>query len=88
MNWKILKKKLSFTREQNAIFYLVLFTIFFISGLWTIDVGASAVANGMEIGTMFFIRDGLFQYHLGLVLTLASYIGVVCILIKTWKWAK
>jgi hypothetical protein len=80
-----LHKRSKYSRNQWRIFALFSFTFLFAIGLWTVDVGASAIANHLAVGTIFDIRNGLFQYHLGLGIAITSFFAVVLLLIKSWE---
>ena len=66
-------------RIQIKILLLVILTLIFTSSLWSIDIGASGAilqAAGYEVQTegLFFIRTPVAQYHLGLLISIASFL--------------
>lgn len=78
-------------RQSKQFFFmpmLVLFTIIFMFGLWTIDIGCSALVAGGSTYSIFGIRDPNVTYHLGISLAMSSFIAVSIIsayLVATMK---
>src|SRR5688572_7978366 len=58
------KEEMEVTPDQSRAFNIAVLTAIFMAGLWTVDVGASALANGLQVGTLLDIRGGLVQYLL------------------------
>lgn len=87
--------------EILIMMVLITLTILFMSGLWAIDIGASGIASE-ELGVDFqaqglgFIRSANAQYHLGLMLSMISFLllSFICIFLlfkekrkNVWKKA-
>ena len=57
----------------------VCLSVFFMSGLWAVDIGASSMINKGYVEGLNWTRSGTEQYHLGLLMSLASFL-LVCLL--------
>jgi len=71
-------------KKRSKINSIILLTILFVTGLWTVDIGASALALqsagfDVQVQTLFFIRSASQQYHIGLMLALLSFI-IICLM--------
>jgi hypothetical protein len=53
---------------------LVLFIVIVMTGLWGIDIGASALIVGADVTGFLGIRSANFQYHLGLALVFITFL--------------
>jgi hypothetical protein len=58
----------------SKIVFLILFMIVIMTGLWGIDIGASAMIVGSDVIGLLGIRSGNVQYHLGLGLVLMTFL--------------
>jgi len=71
-------------RIQIKILLLIILTLIFMLGLWSVDIGASGAiigAAGCPVQTegLFFTRTPAAQYHLGLLISTASFL-ILCAL--------
>ncbi len=60
--------------------FLVLVTILFMSALWSIDISASAIANGLWLKNIYGLIDPNFTYHLALFILLFVFTGTIMFL--------
>lgn len=58
---------------------LFIITIFFMFGLWTIDIGVSCILVNGEIITLVGKRDCIDHYHLGLFFVFISFLILLII---------
>ena len=65
------------------IFYLIIFVVVFMSGLWAIDVSVSGMIAEAALGIPFeatgfgdWTRSLNSQYHLGLIICLISVLSI------------
>ena len=77
MNKKQNKDKLT----KLKLVQLVLLTVLFMTGLWAVDIGASAMvmqAAGQEVvvQTLLVKNNPAFHYHVGLLLSLFAFIAM------------
>ena len=70
-------------KKEFILTSLVALTIFFMAGLWAVDIGASALATGvLAVEGFSFIRTPSQHYHLGLVTATVTFFIMAVITIK------
>lgn len=57
-----------------------LFTFVFVSALWAIDIGSSALASGGTVIGLFGERSGNEHYHMGLVGAGVAFFALITLL--------
>lgn len=70
-------------RQSKQFFFmsmLFFFTFTFMIGAWTLDIGCSALVTGGKTYSIFGIRDPNITYHLGLLITIISFIAMCAML--------
>ena len=60
----------------------IVLAMLFVVGLWTIDIGASAMLTNNYVQSLFFIRTGNQQYHMGLILSMVCFMLLIYLYVK------
>lgn len=63
---------------------IVLLLYLFMLGIWSVDMGMSAVASDGIVMTLFGVRSGADQYHFGLVLSQLCFLLVAILNFIEW----
>lgn len=75
------KQKHAAAMGRGKMFVVLALAVLFVFGLWTVDIGASAMLTGISVGTIFSTRSGIIQYHIGIVLLLVSFLALAFMVI-------
>jgi hypothetical protein len=63
-----------YKRTAENLMWLVFSIGMFFSGLWVMDVSATAIINGLEMTTLLVTTDPLTTYHVGLILVVVGFL--------------
>jgi len=69
--------------SKKTLCQLVCLIFLFCIGLWTIDIGVSGIVTGqVGVTTLIGVRNPATQYHVGLIITIVSFMLLIFLLIK------
>lgn len=69
-------------RRYDWIVVIVGLVFFFMIGLWIVDVSLSAILVGGEVTSGWWVRDPILSYHMGLILSLSSFVVLSAVAVR------
>ena len=64
--------------KYNKVLFVLVLTVLVLTGLWAIDIGASALISDSYVEGLFGVRNAVTQYHFGLVLSFMGFFILCC----------